>query len=68
MDRELLDRIAKLERIFNDLYYNTSMEIVQCGENKNYNFNLKDLNEDLLLKKKLVIQNTNFPLSIDMSS
>lgn len=68
MDRELLDRIAKLERIFNNLYYNTSMEIVQCGENKNYNFNLKELNEKLLLKRKLVIQNTSLSLSIDMSS
>ncbi len=66
MDRELLDRIAKLERIFNNLYYNTSMEIVQCGENKNYNFNLKEFNEELLLKKKLVIKNTN--LNINMSS
>lgn len=55
MDRELLDRIAKLERIFNNLYYITSMEIVQCGENKNHNFNLKKLNERLLLKRKLVI-------------
>ncbi len=68
MDRELLDRIAKLERIFNNLYYNTSMEIVQCGENKNHNFSLKELNKNLLLKKKLVIQNTNLPSSIDMSS
>lgn len=68
MDRELLDRIAKLERIFNNLYYNTSMEIVQCGENKNYNFNLKELNEKLLLKRKLVIQNTSLSLNIDMSS
>lgn len=68
MNRELLDRIAKLERIFNNLYYNTSMEIVQCGENKNYNFNLKELNEKLLLKRKLVIQNTSLSLSIDMSS
>lgn len=68
MDRELLDRIAKLERIFNNMYYNTSMEIVQCGENKNYNFNLKELNEKLLLKRKLVIQNTSLSLNIDMSS
>ena len=66
MDRELLDRIAKLERIFNNLYYNTSMEIVQCGENKNHNFNLKEFNEELLLKKKLVIKNTN--LNINMYS
>lgn len=42
------------------------MEIVQCGENKNYNFNLKEFNEELLLKKKLVIKNTN--LNINMSS